>query len=676
MARTIGPATSLAASFITTAERQGDAPALESMEGGSWSWSEYAAAVRETAAGLDGLGLERGAVLACWLGNRPEFHIADTAALHLGAASFSLPADSTAAQAEALIADAGSQILITEAAHVDAAITVRARGATQVDHIVCIDGDAPQALGWDEMLDAARSDFDFEVRWRGVLPADLATRVYASPAGAGPAGVGLTHSDIAARADALRARLALGDGIAVVSHQPASTLADRLCFHYLPMLGGWQVTCSTGETDLAAAIAFTRPDYLHLPPASWAQLGALVGSAAGGADLAAVGLDRLRAATFAPAGCPPEVICFWQACGVALSELVEVKPPASGSTSPPPASGGLRSRDGIESIQSGGNGRSHMQAAQPRREVPSHKARSLIDDVVVEMSAQLDDSATTVTDAIHRACQGELGEDLYLATRQSTRANMGLITTLIAEDSEPTAFTAPEEALSYARSYVHEGLSFDLLTRAYREGEHAYTRLWLERAAQARRRRRRARRLAGLHQRLAVRVHRRDQPPTQRGLLGRARAVDPRRPGDALRGGARDPGRRQVDVTESSGRLRYRLDGLHLGFVIWSEDSDGAKLQNGSRAPHVRRDGPARRRDRAAGRRHQRPAAADRQLLRGLGRGRGGRRPRGGPRSAAATCGSRSGGWLAASMASGAAIRRRCWPSEWRRSPSARRVRA
>jgi hypothetical protein len=120
-----------------------------------------------------------------------------------------------------------------------------------------------------------------------------------------------------------------------------------------------------------------------------------------------------------------------------------------------------------------------VRVAERRREVPSQRARSLIDDVVAEMSARLDDSATTVTDAIHEACQGSLADDLYLATRQSTRANLGLITTLMAEGAQPTAFTAPEEALSYARSFVHEGLSFDLLIRAYREGEHAYTRMWM-----------------------------------------------------------------------------------------------------------------------------------------------------------------------------------------------------
>ena len=56
------------------------------------------------------------------------------------------------------------------------------------------------------------------------------------------------------------------------------------------------------------------------------------------------------------------------------------------------------------------------------------------------------------------------------ATRQSTRANLGLITTLIAEGSPPNRFHAPEEALSYARSFVHEGLSFELLTQAF-QGE-------------------------------------------------------------------------------------------------------------------------------------------------------------------------------------------------------------
>ena len=42
------------------------------------------------AAGLAGLGLERGDELAIMLTNRPEFHWVDAAAMHLGATPFSV----------------------------------------------------------------------------------------------------------------------------------------------------------------------------------------------------------------------------------------------------------------------------------------------------------------------------------------------------------------------------------------------------------------------------------------------------------------------------------------------------------------------------------------------------------------------------------------------------------
>ena len=213
-------------------------------------------------------------------------------------------------------------------------------------------------------------------------------------------------------------------------------------------------------------------------------------------------------------------------------------------------------------------------------EVPSHTVRSLIGDVVVEMSAQLDESATLVTDAIHSACDG-LGDGLYLATRQSTRANLGLITTLIAAGAAPTHFTAPEEALSYARAFVHEGLSFELLTRAYREGEHAYQRQWLE-CLHAR---------AGTADELAdsmgyvsdwlfAYIGAINSPLSDVYTAEHERWI---RGGVAMRSeevrailaGA------EVDATQASGRLRYRLDGRHLGFVIWNGDADGARPEGG-----------------------------------------------------------------------------------------------
>ena len=48
------------------------------------TWGEYADRVRRIAAGLAELGVERGHTVGLMLRNRPEFHLVDTAVMHLG----------------------------------------------------------------------------------------------------------------------------------------------------------------------------------------------------------------------------------------------------------------------------------------------------------------------------------------------------------------------------------------------------------------------------------------------------------------------------------------------------------------------------------------------------------------------------------------------------------------
>ncbi|HVD57854.1 MAG TPA: AMP-binding protein, partial [Thermoleophilaceae bacterium] len=84
-------ASTVAEAFQATARAHPERRALRLKDDEfSMSWAEYADKVRRTAAGLAGLGLERGRSLAIMLTNRPEFHWFDAAALHLGATPFSI----------------------------------------------------------------------------------------------------------------------------------------------------------------------------------------------------------------------------------------------------------------------------------------------------------------------------------------------------------------------------------------------------------------------------------------------------------------------------------------------------------------------------------------------------------------------------------------------------------
>lgn len=211
-------------------------------------------------------------------------------------------------------------------------------------------------------------------------------------------------------------------------------------------------------------------------------------------------------------------------------------------------------------------------------DTPAHHVRSLISEVVAEMSERLDESATAVSEAIHSGVR-ELPRDLYRATRQSTRANLGLVETMIAAGADPTVFTPPEEALAYAREYVHEGLSLELLTRVYRVGEHAYTRIWRD-ELQAR-----ATDTVALADAIsfiddwmfayigAINItlgaaFSGEYEQWIRGSIA-VRSEEIRR----VLSGAR------VDIVEASSRLRYRLERRHLAFIIFSaEPGDGERI--------------------------------------------------------------------------------------------------
>jgi long-chain acyl-CoA synthetase len=342
-----GTIESICAWFEDTAQRHADDVALRTLSGQECTWGTYHQQVREAAAGLAGLGLGRGDVLACWLTNRPEFHVADAAAIHLGAASFSIYSTFTVERAKHVTADAGARILITEPTYAEQAIALRESRETPLDHIVCVEGDAPEALGWDELLDAAPANFDFESAWRAVQPEDLATLIYTSGTTGRPKGVELTHANISAQTLALSDRLGLTEGIRAVSFLPMAHIAERLSTHYFPMFHGWQVTCCPNAREVAAAIAAVRPAYFFSPPSVWEKLRRDIYASADDAERAAivaaieivrggggvldgplqaaarakVGFDELAVAVVGAAPCPPAVIEFWHACGVPLSEL-------------------------------------------------------------------------------------------------------------------------------------------------------------------------------------------------------------------------------------------------------------------------------------------------------------------------------------------------------------------
>src|SRR6266576_3321240 len=103
--------------FQFTAARVPDREALRTLDGSfSITWGEYNDRVRRAAAKLASLGLGKGDTIALMMVNRPEFHVADAAAMHLGATPWSIYNTYTADQIAFLVEDAAPKIAVTEQA--------------------------------------------------------------------------------------------------------------------------------------------------------------------------------------------------------------------------------------------------------------------------------------------------------------------------------------------------------------------------------------------------------------------------------------------------------------------------------------------------------------------------------------------------------------------------------
>ena len=331
----------------TAAEHAGE-PALRSADGSvDWTWGEYLERAREAAAGLAGLGLRRGDTMVCWLSNRPEFNVADAGAMLVGAASFSVYGTFTVEQAEHVVGDAGSRIIVTEPAFVEGALALRESDRTAIEHVVLVEGEHAGARIWDELLACAPEGFDVDAAAAAVEPDDLATLIYTSGTTGPPKGVQLTHRNLLAQIEATGSRVGLTEGLRAVSYLPMAHIAERMCTHYLPMATAWQVTTCSDPHAIASVLPQVRPGFFFSPPRLWEKLRAgvlaslddrsrqtldaaieRVRAGEGPQDgplqqavRAKVGFDDIRVAIVGAAPTPVEVLEFFHAIGIPIGEL-------------------------------------------------------------------------------------------------------------------------------------------------------------------------------------------------------------------------------------------------------------------------------------------------------------------------------------------------------------------
>ena len=265
-------ATTMCEAFQTTAAERPGQVALRTIGGGTEiTFAEYSSRVRRLAGGLSELGSRPGDTVGLVLTNRPEFHLVDAAAMHLGATPFSIYNTSSPEQIGYLLDDAENRVLVTELALLDRVLAAIDRGG-RVEHLVVVDGAAPDTVTLDELERAGPADFDFEAAWRSVRAEDILTLIYTSGTTGPPKGVQLTHANELAECRGVDAVGHPRPRGSVISFLPHAHIADRGLSHYGQMVWGHTVTCCPEVTQVFAAVADARPTFFGAVPRVWEKL--------------------------------------------------------------------------------------------------------------------------------------------------------------------------------------------------------------------------------------------------------------------------------------------------------------------------------------------------------------------------------------------------------------------
>jgi long-subunit acyl-CoA synthetase (AMP-forming) len=332
-------AATIAEAFRVTASEHGDVIAVRTRDDEvAWTWSELRERVDALAGGLARLGVRRGDTVALMIGNRPEFHLADLAAMTLGATPFSIYLTSSPEQVAYVLRDAAPRVAIVEAPFAELA-----SGLVEL----VLDVDALEAL--------SEPGFDAEPHWRAVRPDDVLTLIYTSGTTGPPKGVQLLHRNQMAAVDAVEKRVGFPPGARVISWLPSAHVAERTAHHYLPIAYGMTITTCPDPRRIGEWLPAVRPNWFFAVPRVWEKLKAGVEAKLDDQALAlvragmervereqagetvepdpvaeaklfaplraAIGLDQAALVNVGAAPTPRDVFVFFHAIGIPLAEI-------------------------------------------------------------------------------------------------------------------------------------------------------------------------------------------------------------------------------------------------------------------------------------------------------------------------------------------------------------------
>ncbi len=266
---------SLPQMMLELARHRHDKPMMRHWRGGAWqrlSWGDFAVAVASVAAGLRAAGIAPGDRVVLVSENRPEFVIADTALMAIGAVTVPTYTTNAVSDHAHILRDSGARAAIVSTSALAARVLQGAAQAAGLDLLILMEGEAPagapRTLSWDALA-ATPADPGMTLAEAELIPPGrLACLVYTSGTGGTPKGVMLPHRAMLSNRHGvaqLADRLHL-EGECYLSFLPLSHSYEHTVGSFLLPSLGLEVVFSRGAERLAAEFQEVKPAIITAVP--------------------------------------------------------------------------------------------------------------------------------------------------------------------------------------------------------------------------------------------------------------------------------------------------------------------------------------------------------------------------------------------------------------------------
>jgi len=275
--------------FLANLERNGDIEVVNwKSSSGEWvskTLTEVADDAARLVTSLKDLGVGKGDKVVMMISNRQEFHAIDIAVLFCGATPVSIYNSSAPDQIQYLVNDCGAKVAILENdGFLQRFEAVRDKLPT-IEHIALIeaDGASDDIVRFSDMLAAEPADLTAEADTAEL--ADSATIIYTSGTTGPPKGVMLSHRNVAwtleSVGQSMRDQTDIDDfaGKRHVSYLPMAHVMERLLGHYYMLDFATRVFCCPETAQMPATVRETKPNVFIGVPRVWEKMYAGVNAA-------------------------------------------------------------------------------------------------------------------------------------------------------------------------------------------------------------------------------------------------------------------------------------------------------------------------------------------------------------------------------------------------------------